>query len=322
MSIVSHSHVAGILECLAALNADSAARRSSVTITVLDNASRDGSARTIRRHHPDVRVIEGTKRQGFGHNHNTVIQTTSSRYVLVLNDDVRVTAGMIDALVSFLDDHPAAAAAGPRVTSADGDPTESAWRLPSFPVLLLFALSLGRYRAVQSTGAAARRVEQISACALMLRRAALDTVGAFDESFFMYAEDTDLCKRLAVEGLETWYVPAAEVVHLGGRSTAMARARRISEEWRSRERYWVKHHGPRAARVALWMRGAPYAVGLCVVKASRFAPAPLRRVLKRWPADDLTLQVRSASGRSNAPGLSDLAHDWNADADTARSRRS
>ena len=95
--------------------------------------------------------------------------------------------------------------------------------------------------------------------ALVLRRAALDEVGLFDEGFFMYSEETDLCRRLADAGWETWLVPEAVVVHHDSALRGELPRERIAEEWRSRHRYWRKHHSPAGARVAATLTGAQYA---------------------------------------------------------------
>ena len=95
------------------------------------------------------------------------------------------------------------------------------------------------------------------ACALMLRRSALDAVGLFDEGFFMYSEETDLERRLARAGHAVAWTPAMTVVHHQGRSTAAVPERRVNEEWRGRHRYWVKHHSPTGRRIAALALGAP-----------------------------------------------------------------
>src|SRR6476469_2281543 len=104
VSIVHASKPALTLDCLASLRADTG-RRCSVEIVVLDNASGDGLAAAIKEQAPDVRVIEQRCRAGFGANQNTIIRSTHSRYVFVLNPDTRVPSGTIDGLVDYLDLH-------------------------------------------------------------------------------------------------------------------------------------------------------------------------------------------------------------------------
>jgi GT2 family glycosyltransferase len=269
-----------------------------VEIVVLDNASEDGSAAAVRERFPEVRLIEQRRRAGFGANHNTVIRATTGRYVFVLNEDTTSDDWGFPRMVAHLDRNPRVAALGPRLVYPDGCPQASAWRFPSPAVTALGLLSLGRAGIVQSGGSETRDVDWAMAAAILLRRQALDEVGLFDEAFFIYSEETDLCRRLWLSGWRTQYFPSITVVHHESQFSAGIPERRINEMWRARHRYWRKHHTAAGARAAALCLGAQYA-----------ARALLRA---RDPdfAGRMRLHARNAI-RVEGPGLRELAEDWN-----------
>ena len=137
--------------------------------------------------------------------------------------------------------------------------------------------------------------------ALLLRREALEDVGIFDEGFFLYSEEVDLCRRLGVAEWEVWYFPEVTVVHHESQFSAEIPARRIHEQWRSRHRYWRKHHSPAGARVAALATGAQYGLRAGAAALSRRDPAFRAR---------MQLHARD-SWHVDGPGLRELAEEWN-----------
>ncbi|HYY02245.1 MAG TPA: glycosyltransferase family 2 protein [Gaiellaceae bacterium] len=295
VSIVNTNNRDLLLACLESL------RGTDAEIVVLDNASEDGSAAAVRERFPEVRVIAQTFRAGFGANHNTVIRSTESRYVYVLNEDTTASDWGFPRIVAFLDAHPRIGALGPRLVYPDGRRQQSAWRFPSPGVALLGLPTLGRLGVEQSVGGQPRDVGWVMGAALVLRREALDEVGTFDEGFFLYSEEVDLCRRLHGAGWRVCYFPEVTVVHHESQFSAGIPARRIHELWRSRHRYWRKHHSPAGARLAALATGAQYALRGLVA-------APLRR--------DAAFRARMRlhardSWRVDGPGLRELAEEWN-----------
>jgi GT2 family glycosyltransferase len=267
-------------------------------IVVLDNASEDGSGDAVRERFPDVRVIPQRFRAGFGANHNTVIRATEGRYVYILNEDTTADDWMFGRIVAYLDAHPRVAAVGPRLVYPDGSLQDSAWRFPTPLVSALGLLTVGKAGVKQSGGDRARAVDWVMGAALVLRREALDEVGLFDEEFFLYSEEVDLQFRLREAGWEVHYFPEATVVHHESQFSAEIPERRIHEMWRSRHRYWRKHHGGVAARVAALATGGQYAVRAVAAPFARRSP---RRML---------LHARD-SWHVSGPGLRELADEWN-----------
>jgi GT2 family glycosyltransferase len=295
VSIVNTNSRELLLACLDSLAGTSA------EIVVLDNASEDGSADGVREHFPDVRVIAQEFRAGFGANHNTVIRATSSPYVYILNEDTTSDDWGFDRLVAHLDAQPRVAALGPKLVYPDGRRQDSAWRFPTPLVSTLGLATLGKLGVKQSHGDAMREVDWVTGAALLLRREALDQVGVFDEAFFLYSEEVDLQLRLRRAGWKVEYFPGVEVVHHESQFSAGIPERRINEMWRSRHRYWHKHHSAAGARVAALSTGAQY--------AARAALSPLAGA-DRTVGSRMLLHARD-SWRVTGPGLRELADDWN-----------
>lgn len=304
VSIVNTNSRELLLACLESLAG------SDAEIVVLDNASEDGSADAVRERFPDVRLIAQDLRAGFGANHNTVIRATAGRYVYVLNEDTTAGDWGFDRIVEYLDAHPRVAALGPKLVYPDGRRQDSAWRFPTPLVSALGVVTLGKLGIKQSRGDSPRPVDWVMGAAVVLRREALDEVGLFDEGFFLYSEEVDLQFRLRQAGWEVHYFPTVTVVHHESQFSAGIPERRINEMWRSRHRYWRKHHSGPGARVAAIATGVQY--------AARAAIAPLAR---RDPglATRMRLHARDA-WRVTGPGLRELADDWNGRVGTASRR--
>jgi N-acetylglucosaminyl-diphospho-decaprenol L-rhamnosyltransferase len=292
VSIVNTNSRELLLACLETL------QDTSAEIVVLDNASEDGSVEAARERFPNVRVIAQTFRAGFGANHNTVIRATAGRYVYVLNEDTTAGDWAFDRIVAYLDAHPRVAALGPRLVYPNGRLQDSAWRFPTPLVSTLGLLTVGKLGVKQSGGERAHPVDWVMGAALVLRREAVEQVGLFDEGFFLYSEEVDLQFRLRQAGWEVHYFPEATVTHHESQFSAGIPERRINEMWRSRHRYWRKHHSMLGARAAALATGAQYVV--------RAAAAPLAGQSSRR----MLLHARDA-WRVTGPGLRELADDWN-----------
>jgi GT2 family glycosyltransferase len=280
----------------------------SVEIVVLDNASEDGSADEVRRRFPTVRLIEQGFRAGFPANHNTVIRATSGRYVLVLNEDVASDDWGFARLIAVLDGNPGVGALGPKLVYPDGRQQASAWRFPSPLVSVLGIPTAGQVGIRQSDGDEPRSVDWVMGAAILLRRSALEEIGLFDESFFIYFEEVDLCLRLRRGGWEIRYFPSMTVVHHESQFSADIPERRINEMWQGRHRYWRKHHTALGARIAALATGAQY---LAAGTLGFFRGDAYRTSMR--------LHARNA-WRVAGPGLRELAEAWNARARDGETR--
>ncbi len=308
ISIVNHGGRETLLPLLASLERDLGGPLEVETV-VLDNASEDGSVDAVRERFPWARVIAQGHRAGFGANHNTIVRATSGRWVYLLSHDAEVVPGGLARLVAYGDALPAVGAVAPRIRYPDGRPQPSAWRFPSPLAAALAAPTLSRVGIVQSVGNEARRVDWAMAAALLLRREALERAGLFDEGFFMYSEETDLLRRLADAGYETHFLPSVTVLHHESTLRGALACERIAEEWRSRRRYWRKHHSRPGGRVAAALTGAQFAVRALVASAAnRVRPGAYDR---SFPTR-MRLHARHAFRGDGAPGLREGAERWNA----------
>ena len=265
--VVNYNAGEHLARCLASVS--EAAAGEAVDVVVVDNASSDGSAERVRAEHPSVRVIHNDENRGFAAAANQGIQATATPYVFLLNPDAEVVAGTLAGLVKVGDERPRAGAIGVLVRDPDGTVYPSARRTPGFVTGLghaflgLFSRDNRFTRSYTMAGwdrASERSVDWVSGSAVLLRRRALDQVRGFDEGYFMYVEDLDLCTRLRAAGWEVRFSPEVEVVHVGGVSTGRSR-RMFLEHGRSAYRYFAKFRSPGplavlrpAARVAFWLR--------------------------------------------------------------------
>ena len=242
--IVSYNVRDLVLECIASLRADGVDR-----IVVVDNASSDGSARAVQEGEPDVEVLALDRNLGFGAAANRGVARTASTYVAVMNPDVVVEPGCTKALVDALEADPGLAVVGPRVETTAGVLYPSARTFPDLAdaaghAFFHFVWPTNpysrRYRMLDWDHASAADVDWVAGTHLLARRSAWDEAGGFDEGFFMYLEDVDLCWRLRRLGWRTGYQPAARVTHGIGRSTDQTPYRMIVAHHRSLLRYASK----------------------------------------------------------------------------------
>ncbi len=217
-------------------------------VVVVDNGSTDGSVDLVRRDMPDIVVIETGANLGYGSAANRGVAATRAPYVLVANPDLEITPGAPGRLAAVLDDDPRCAVVGPLIRTPQGDRYPSARRFPSLPdaaghaVLGILAPGNRFTRAYQrsdldAAGPGVREVDWVSGACFLVRRRAFDDVGGFDESYFMYVEEVDLCWRLGHRGWRIAYAPCAEVVHTQGVSAERHPFRMIVEHHRSLWRF-------------------------------------------------------------------------------------
>jgi GT2 family glycosyltransferase len=258
--IVSFNARADLERCLASLAAAPPAVPHDVV--VVDNASTDGSAAAVRARWPQVRTIERATNGGFSVANNEGIRATSGEFVLLLNSDTIVPPGALDALVARLAAEPSVAVAGPRLVDGTGRP-ELSWG----PMIGPFAelrqkWLLRRYEAgagwaarqVERLSRAERDVDWVSGAALLVRRVDAEAVGLLDERYFLYTEDVDFCAAVRARGRRVLFTPAAEIVHLKGRSRASAPGAANEAYRRSQVAFYEKHHPRWAPVLKLYLR--------------------------------------------------------------------
>jgi GT2 family glycosyltransferase len=257
--IVSYNTRADLERCLGSLH--DAAPAAAHEIIVVDNASGDGSAEAARRW-PAVQVIEAGINRGFAAANNLGIRASSGSHVLLLNSDTLVPAGAVDRLLNELLRHPEAAVAGPRLIDGNGRPELSFGRMIS-PLAELRQKRLVKGQAQGNQAICGRIVamtslqqwpDWVSGACLLVRRADAEAVGLLDERYFMYTEDVDFCAAIRARGRRILFTPAAEVVHLRGRSGATAPGATHAAYRRSHLAFYEKHHPWLAPWLRLYIR--------------------------------------------------------------------
>jgi len=224
--IVTYNSIAEIDDCLRSLVGHT--DPFPTTITVVDNASSDGTAAHVRSRWPSVQVIESGGNVGFSKANNIGIRATTGDYVLLMNPDTVAPPGAIQTLVRGLASHPDAAIAGARLLSDRGFP-ELSWGSPISPWVEVKRMVFSRLyhrkirtivRKMDRLSRQPREVGWVTGACMVIRRPDLEAVGGLDERFFMYTEDVDLCVQMTKRGRRVLYVAGAEVLHYRGRSAA------------------------------------------------------------------------------------------------------
>lgn len=198
--------------------------------------------------------------RGFAAGNNALIKPAMEsdrppRYVILLNPDTIVRPGALKELITYADEHPSAAIIGTRLEDPDGTPQRSAFRFPGLRSEIDSACKLGLVSRLFAHQVVAppitnetTRTDWVAGACMLVRREVFETIGYLDDGFFMYFEEVDFCKRARDAGYETWYLPCARVVHLVGQASGVTdstqRSKRRPAYWfRSRQRYFRRHHG-------------------------------------------------------------------------------
>ena len=236
-----------------------------MTVFVVDNASSDGTVELVREEFPHVTLLVNDRNEGFSAANNRAIRAGSGTYVLALNPDTRVTEGALDRLLELMDSKVEVGICGCRLELEDGTLDHAAKR--SFPTPLSALghfTGLGRQKGAPAVLAAYRApsvsagpVDAVNGAFMLIRRQALDEVGLFDEGYWMYMEDLDLCYRFAQAGWITWYEPSVTVAHAKHGSSGKQRSPRLNYAFHyGMYRFYRKHY---AARRSILVNAVVYA---------------------------------------------------------------
>ena len=246
-----------------------------VETVVVDNGSTDGTVALARERFPEARVVEQENR-GLAAGWNAGLERTSGGYVLFLNSDAWLADGTLQRLVEFADTHPEAAVVGPRLRYPDGRLQRS---VRGFPTLWRLATEYfflrklaPRSRALNSFYGGrfdhdeVREVDFLLGACLLVRRAAVDDVGAADDSFFLFSEEVDWCYRFRRAGWKVLFFPGAEAFHVGGASHG---GRMYTEQLRGHLRFFAKHRGEAEAERARRLLAASMRLRALVFRGAR-----------------------------------------------------
>jgi N-acetylglucosaminyl-diphospho-decaprenol L-rhamnosyltransferase len=237
-------------------------RGTEAELIVVDNGSADGTVELVRERFPEARLVEHENR-GFGAGNNAGMRLGSGRYFLLLNPDAWLTSDALEQLVAFADAHPEAGVVGPKLLNPDGTLQRSVrgyptpWRIATeyFFLRKLAPRSrlLNAFFGAGFDHESVRTAEFLGGACLLVRREAVDSIGGFDEDFFLMSEEVDWCYRFRQADWDVLFYPGAEVVHVIGASHNPALFKEIV---RGHLRFLRKHRGlrvaERARRVMLW----------------------------------------------------------------------
>jgi N-acetylglucosaminyl-diphospho-decaprenol L-rhamnosyltransferase len=241
------------------------AKGVKMEVLLVDNACTDGTAE-LQGRFPDLKVIPNTRRLGFSANHNLAMRRSRGRYILCLNPDVLFdeNAQTVAEMAAFMDAHPACGVSGCKALNAEKQLIFPARRFQTLRIVLarraggLFASKrvLDRYFYREHSMDDTFEADWLQGCFLFMRREALAEVGLFDELYFKYFEDVDLCRRMAARGWKVMYYGGARFYHLEQRSSTKLFSRyawlhlKSWIRWRLRRRYYRRIEREHAGRGA------------------------------------------------------------------------
>jgi len=262
IAIVSYRSLEILHDCLSSLRSHAPAR--GARIWVVDNASRDGTVEMVRSEFPEVELIASDENLGFSKANNLAIRRGNAPYVLALNPDTIIVEGALDHMLELMESNSSIGIAGCRLELEDGTFDHAARR--SFPTplgALAHFMGIGRSRRAPALLAQYRApaigsgpVDAVNGAFMLMRRSALDQVGLFDEGYWMYMEDLDLCYRFAQAGWTTWYEPSVKIVHIKAGSSGKYRKPRLNYAFHyGMFRFYRKHY---AARQGVLKNAAVY----------------------------------------------------------------
>jgi len=274
--------------------------RRSMEVLVVDNASSDGSAEMIKSQFPQVRLIRSEENLGFARGNNLAIRQCQGRYIALVNPDVIVFPGCLDALADYLDQNPKVGDVGPRVLNPDMSMQSTCRRFPTlwnnfcsatglatkFNNSKFFAGEHMFYFPHDRTLA----VDVLVGCFSFIRRETFDEVGLLDENLFMYGDDVDWCRRARNAGWQVVFYPGGRAIHDRGKITAPYPIRFAVAQQRSILYYWRKHHG-------FWGVTGIRSI-MFFHHVMRYSFATLAGALRSKPASDVRKQVSGACLRA------------------------
>ncbi len=229
--IVTYQSRDVIEACLSSLLDDS---QGQADIHVVDNASRDGTAAYVKTRFPRVRLHENRMNLGFSAANNQALRLCdpNAAYVLFLNPDTTMRPNTLPKLMDFMDKHPQVGMAGPKIVNVDGSPQDSvSYRYP------------GHRFAHGHTDHLPGKIASVLGACMITRLALMTELGGFDEDFFLYGEDQDLCLRVRSRGFTIGYVEQVEVMHHGGKSEqGTGLAELTAKKIRAEYLFYQKHY--------------------------------------------------------------------------------
>jgi N-acetylglucosaminyl-diphospho-decaprenol L-rhamnosyltransferase len=258
-------------------------------VLVVDNSSVDGSADMVVTDFPHVRLLRNCENRGFAAANNQALAVARGRYVLLLNSDALLSPEALPEMIAYMDAQPKVGVLGGQLFNPDGTFQSSYFDFPDWRSELLLLTGIARWLLgtaypsyAEAHSQETRRVDWVSGALFMVRRQAMNQVGAFDEDYFMYAEEMDWCFRMRKAGWDVAYLPQAQAVHISAGSAHRQPERRRTYVYGSKSLFVRKHWGSWQAKVFI-----------ALVRVSSFA-----KLSWWWIQGRITGGSRRASARS------------------------
>ena len=222
ISIVNYNAGQYLLSCLESL--EKIEDELGFDVFIIDNASADGSIEKAKEKFQRFYYILNKQNLGFGKAHNLVLKKASTLYFLTLNPDCEVPKGTIQYLIDFMDKNPDVGVCSPRVEKADGSLDKASHRgfpTPFASFLYYFLKNDSLYHLTNRDMEKPHEVDSVVGAFMLIRKSTLEEVGYFDEDFFLYGEDIDLCYRIKKAGFKVMYIPQVKIKHVKGISSGI-----------------------------------------------------------------------------------------------------
>lgn len=233
-------------------------------IFVVDNASVDGSMEHVRQRFPGVKLIESEENLGFGRANNLALKQARGEFIVMINPDTVVQEDTFEKLLTFFEKQPDASAATCKIINPDGSfavdcrhsiptPAIALWKVLGLSKIFPRSKIFAQYNLTYLNPDDTYPVPAISGSFMMIKKDVLDKIGYFDEQFFMYCEDIDLCHRINLAGFKIYYVPTTQIIHYKGESTKKNNIDYVITFNKALYQFFQKHHAQKTRFIIRWL---------------------------------------------------------------------
>ncbi|MBI2861631.1 MAG: glycosyltransferase family 2 protein [Chloroflexi bacterium] len=262
VAIVSYNVCHQLEECLDSLR--TSVGEFTYEVWVVDNASADGTAEMVRSKHPEVGLIASPYNGGFAYANNLALKRSRGRYALLLNPDTILPPTALADMQAYMEHHPEAGVAGPKLIRPDGSldlacrrsfptPSVSLFRMLGLSKLFPKSRLLARYNLTFLDPDEPAEVDSVCGAFMMVRSEAIAQVGLLDERFFMYGEDIDWALRIKARGWKVLYYPGVQVIHHKGASSHQSRLATRKHFYQAMRLFYHKHYWQRYPALLNWL---------------------------------------------------------------------
>lgn len=240
----------------------------SYEIFVVDNNSQDDSIEAIEQKFPEINIIKNPENSGFGSANNLAIKQARGKYILCLNTDTLLINNAIKEMFDFMEKNPAVGACGGALYDAEQKPTHSGGLFPNLLNIILLSklryVFKNLYENRMGNKLPYEKMEYVTGADILFRKSVLDEVGLFDENFFMYFEESDLCYRIKHAGYKIKIVQESKIIHLEGKSSSV----NINKfKWfKASEQYYFKKHHPNKVWLVKLINAAIFFISAFILK--------------------------------------------------------